>query len=403
MQQNRSRVIWFIAIGLAFFVFIDPFSLFERNNIPTMRVNSEIRASMVDFMNEAPTPERFVVEALQGDADIVLIGETGFVRQQLQFAANLIPELAEAGINHFGFQYARIEDQQLVDELVSARNFDEELAERILFNYMVILGYQEHVNVFRAAWQANRSRSEDEPPFRMVALGMTPDYTQINEQSDAEDPDVLARVFAQGVPDQAMAAAIREQIIEPGHKAAVYVEQEHAFAEFEQPLYAQNMEEAGFPDQKRAGNILRDEYGDRVMSALIHSPVRESRSQVGYGYPVGGVLDAIIQELPEGRKDRGFFVGESPFADAPIQSDTLTEGLDTELTFEELTDAYITLVPISQYTPVTPIENFIDDSNIARAIREFPGPNPGDISPSEMNEYIAGSAATMSRIFEQFE
>ncbi|MFW6212091.1 MAG: hypothetical protein ACOC8L_04260, partial [Spirochaetota bacterium] len=112
MQQNRSRVIWFIAIGLAFFVFIDPFSLFERNNIPTMRVNSEIRASMVDFMNEAPTPERFVVEALQGDADIVLIGETGFVRQQLQFAANLIPELAEAGINHFGFQYARIEDQQ---------------------------------------------------------------------------------------------------------------------------------------------------------------------------------------------------------------------------------------------------------------------------------------------------
>jgi len=403
MQQNRSRVIWFVAIGVVFFVFVDPFSLFERNNIPTMRVNSEIRESMVRFTNQAPTPERFVVEALQDDADVVLIGETGFVKQQLEFAASLIPELAEAGITHLGFQYARIEDQQLVDDLITATNFDEQLAEQILFNHMVILGYQEHVNVFRAAWQANRNRAEGEPPFRIIALGLTPDYTRINEQADAEDPEVLARVFARGIPDQAMAKAIQEQILDAGHKAAVYVKQEHAFTDFEQPIYAQNMEEAGFSNQKRAGNILRDRYGDRVIGALIHSPVRESRSQIGYGYPVGGVLDEIIEELPEGQKARGFYVAESPFADAPIQSDALTEGLDTELTFQELTDAYITIVPISEYVPVTPIEGFIDESNIERAIREFPGPNPGDISPEEMNEYIAGSAATMSRIFEEFE
>ncbi|MFW5744754.1 MAG: hypothetical protein ACOC2D_15880, partial [Spirochaetota bacterium] len=402
MQNRRSRIIWFVAIAIAFLFIVDPFRLFESNTIPQMRVNREIEQQMVEHLSSAPDADRFVLDSFDAH-DLVLLGETGYVKQQLEFLADLIPRLDAAGIRHLGFQYANRSDQDRIDELLTRASFDEDLAEEVLFDHMVIMGYEEHRAVFRAAWQVNRDKDEGDQPFRIIGLSHDIDYTLIEEQDDVEDADVLRRLFADGVPDEVMAATVMERIVEPGHRGLVYTKFEHAFTRFVQPQYTQRMSEQGFANQKRMGNILADRLGNRVMTTLFHMPIRDTRSRAGYGYPVGGLMEKAVAKLPEGPASIGFDVSASPYAEAPVTSDTITEGMDEELTFERFTDGYLVIGPIASYEPVTPIAGFITESNIARAREEFPGPNPGEVTAAEMNEYIVGTASSLERIFEEFE
>ncbi len=392
---------WFIAIAVAFFFILDPFRLFQQSNVPRMRVNREIERQMIEFLEGSPDAVDYVVESLQNH-DLVVIGETGFIREQLEFLAELIPALDAAGIRHLGFQYANRDDQELIDQLLTGSSFDESLANRILFEHMVVMGYEEHRNVFRAAWDVNRGKDAGDEPFRIIGISRTPDYRAIRTEQDAEDPEVLRQAFARGVPDQVMAEAILEQIVEPGHRGVAYMRLEHAYTGFPQEQYRQRMEARGFPGQKRAGNILADRLGTRVMSAILHTPLQDSRSRFGFGYPLGGLLENVKKELPEGLRP-GFTVSESPYAEAPITSDAVTEGIEGDLPFEQYADGYLLISLIADYHAVTPIPGFITMENVERARVEFPGPDPGEVTVEEMNEFIAGMASSMAQIIDQFD
>lgn len=402
MQTSRSRVIWIIAIALAFFFILDPFSLFESSNIPQMRVNQDLEREMVEFLASAPDPTTYLIDSFDRH-DLVMVGETGYVKQQLEFLAELIPALDAAGIRHLGFEYANRDDQAKIDELLSGTSFDEDLANQILFSHMVILGYEEYRNVFRAAWQVNRGKTEGDELFTIVGISGDLDYTLIEEQSDTEDPEVLSRLFADGVPDRIMADTIMEAIIEPGHKGLVYTKYEHAFTDFVQPTYGSSMDERGFPDERRAGNILADRLGPRVMTALFHMPFQDTRSKVGFGYPVGGAMEKAFSQTPANVTAVGFDVAAAPYAQAPVSSDTLTRGIDGDVTLGDITDGYLLIGLISDIEPVTPIENFITQENIAEARVQFPGPDPGEVTVDEMNEYVAGTASSLTRIFDEFD
>ena len=395
-------MIWFIAIGVAFFFIVDPFRLFTSSNIPRMRASSEVREQMRAYLAESTSATRFVVDLL-GDHDLVLVGETGYVKQQLEFVSELIPELAAAGIRHLGFQYANHADQERIDALVSGEEFDEALARQILFNHMVILGYYEHLAVFRAAWQVNRVLAPGEQPFRIIGLSVRPNYEPVVRQEDTNDPAILKVVFAGGVPDQVMASVIRRELLDPGHRAVVYTQLQHAFTGFDQAQYRQTMAERGFPDSDRMGNLLRREYGNRVVSAIFHSPLQDSRSRTGHGYPVGGLLDDIIKDLPEDRRSHGFLTAPSPFADAPITSEALTKDREETLTLSVFADGYLVVDRLNRYVPVTAIPGFITEENAAEARRAFPGPDPGEVSVEDMNGFIEGNVSTMTRIFQEFK
>ncbi len=402
VQQKRSRVVWFIVIGIAFFAIVDPFRLFVDNQVPRMRVNSQIRAEMAEFLAASPSAADFIVGALDRH-DVVLIGESGFVREHLVFLTELIPVLDRAGIHHLGFQYANRTDQQRIDALLTAPSFDEALAHNIMFSHQVVQGYQEIANVFRAAWEVNRSKGPDEPRFSIIGVGFTPDYSHILEPGDESDPDVLRAVFANGIPDAMMAAAIQDTFLDQGIRAPVYLRMEHAFTGFVQPLYAKRMEEQGFPGQLRTGNRLRERHGQRVISAILHSPLRDTRSRIGFGFPIGGTLDDLVRDLPAAERSRGFFVAESPYSEAPISSDVLREGIDGDLLFNVFADAYLIVADVRSVQSLTAIPEFINEDNIDDAISRFPGPDPGPVSMNDLNEFIAGNAAQIQRVFDEFK
>jgi hypothetical protein len=401
MQTRRSRAVWFIAIAIAFFFILDPFRLFQQDNVPRMRVNRDIERQMTEFLTASPEAAEYVA-GLFHDHDLVLIGETGYVREQLEFLAELIPVLDEAGIRHLGFQYANRDDQERIDALVTASSFDERLANEILFSHMAIMGYEEHRDVFRAAWEVNRAKAAGDTPFRIIGISRPPDYTHIREEGDADDPAILQQAFARGVPDAVMAQTILERIVEAGHKGVAYMRNEHAYTRFVQDQYTTRMEERGFPGQQRAGNMLADRLGDRVKAVLFHTPLQDTRSRFGFGYPVGGVVDNAKKSIPDGRRP-GFTVAESPYAEAPITSDVITEHVEGDLQFQTFTDGYLLINTLAQYRAVTPIPGFITEENLQRARTMFPGPDPGEVTVEDMNEFISGMAASMAQIFEKFK
>ena len=403
MRNKNSRIVWFLAILFAFFFLVDPFRLFERSDLPQMRVNSELEEEMTALVASAPPAEDYIT-GLFDQHQIVLLGETGYVSNQLDLLVDLIPELNDAGIYHLGLQYGNASDQARIDELITGTSFDEALAESIMFDHMVILGYEEHKNVFRAAWEVNRSKAEGETPFRIIGLSEMPDYSKIVVQEDAENPEILAEIFAGGIPDEIMYETVVRELVEPGHRALVYTQLEHAFTTFEQVVFTDRMGTQGFPGVRRMGNQLDDLLGNRVTTVVFHTPLQDSRSRIGYGYPVGGVVDRLYDSIPESQTTVGFDIAGSPYADAPVTSDVLTdEDRETELELQEFADGYIMVSRIVDYEPVNAIPGFISDENIARARRDFPGADPGEVTAAEMNEFVAGTASTMTRIFEAFE
>lgn len=392
---------WIVAIVVAFFFLIDPFRLFSGRKIPEIRVTSETLQQYAAFIAETPPADETILRLLD-DADVVLIGESGYARQHVQFAAELIPVLHSAGVHRLGYQYANAANQALIDRLVTDLRFDETLAREILFDHLTVFGFEEHVELFRSAWEVNRRRTGAEETFRIIGISTPPVYRAITSQKDVEDPDVMRSVFARGIPDALMAEVIAREFFDTETKAVVYVQAEHAYTGFHQTGYEQQMAQLGFEGEKRTGNILHDRYGNRVASAILHGPVQDTRSRFGFGYPLGNLVEKAYLALPEPRPTAGFRTADSPFADVAVVSDILQKGQNPQLTFGMFADAYLIVAPIRELAAVTPIPDFITVENLASAIEDFPGVSPSDASIEDLNEFIANNAAQMGNVFSEF-
>jgi hypothetical protein len=401
MQQKRSRTVWIVAIVVAFFFFIDPFRLFSGGKIPKARIDRETQTELASFVASADSATGAVVELLQTN-DVVLIGETGYVSQHVGFAAELIPVLDAAGIHHLGYQYANREDQALIDQLLTSSTFDELLARRILFNHLTVLGFQEHVDVFQAAWEVNRRKSSSAPPFRIIALSNRLNYGVITSEDDVEDAAIMHQVFATGIPDTVMAQIIATEFLDKQVKAAAYMQLDHAFTGLQRPAYAEELATLGFTDVGRTGNLLRAEYGDRVVTAALHGPIRNAQSRIGFGYPTGSILDNAVASLETGHSI-GFRVDGTPFANLPVYGDDLTAERNASVTLLDFADAYLVIAPLKNLTSVTPIPDFITEANVDEAVRDFPGVSPQDATVQDMNDFIAGNAEGMTNVFSEFK
>jgi hypothetical protein len=411
MQQRRNRTIWLIVIVVAAFFIIDPFQLLTTKAMPEYRTTDEMRTSISEFLAGSASPDDFLAEMLDR-YDVVMLAPSGFrnpeyVKQQVDFLVDAIRTIHRVGATVIGFEYGAKRDQDRIDQLVTDTYFDEQLASDILFDYQVTAGYQEYIDVYRAVWQLNRSLSEDEEPLRIVALSNPPNYTAIESTTDVENPDVMRRVFAEGSPDAQIAETILQDIVPSADKAVVFTQAQHAFTRFEQESYTAGMANLGFANERTAGNLVYTALGDRVATVVMHGPIEDRRPRLGYGYPLGGLVESGIESLDAVNRRRGFLTADFPTPEAPIVSTVVQEGRDSEILFSEYTDGYIVLGAIGDYVPLTAIPDFITEDRLATAIRNFPGANPNagreEVTVSQMNEFIAGTAQAMQQIFDAFK
>ena len=102
------------------------------------------------------TPEDYVISKFR-DHDVVFLGERHKIRHDTVLVQDLIPRLYAAGVYNLGIEFGANEFQDRVDRLINAENYDEDLARWLMFHHYVMWGFQEYMDLYRAAWKLNRS------------------------------------------------------------------------------------------------------------------------------------------------------------------------------------------------------------------------------------------------------
>jgi hypothetical protein len=402
--MKRNTVLIVLVALAAVVLFFDPFKIFSRKPEGLKRpvVAEAALAPLLRYAESAwSSPEDYIIASFKNH-DIVMLGEFFKIRENVNLVRDLIPRLYAAGIDTLGIEYALSDSQADIDALTTADAWNESKARAITFDWLVTWGYQEYVDLYKAAWQVNRNRPAGAPPFRIIGLNVRQNWGYLKSARDINDPKIVAQIFSNGVPDQHMAETILKQIAQKGGKALVYASTQHVFTRYRNAEYAKNAVAMKLAETRRAGNIVYDAIGPRVFSISLHAPWPDKGAGSGLTYAAGGAIDALIDSLPAGMKSGGWDTAGTPLGALPVKASSYGAAGNAS-TLADVFDGYIVQGPIAQYTVVTPIKDFVQPADAARAAREFPGVKRAPPTVEQINLSIQDDVQAMAKTLAQFK
>jgi hypothetical protein len=332
-------------------------------------------------------PVGYVV-GLFADHDVVLLGEIHRIQHDVRLVQALVRPLYEAGVRTLAIEFARREDQPLLDSLLAAPAWDEALARTIQFNQFVEWGFQEYVDIQHAAWELNRSLPADAPRFRILGLNDSPDWSPMQKPEDLDNGELKRQVW-RGGGEQFWAKVVLDAVAS-GEKVLVYSGIHHAFTRYRQPVVVDG-KFIRFDDALRMGNHVYNAIGERAALVVLHAPWCGPR---GYDdefvHPVDGVIDMLMFVRDEGPRTVAFDV-DGPLASLPLGDCVYRYGYD-DPRLADFCDGWIYTKPISLYEGVTPIPGWIHDANLERARAQTPNLRWRTYTVDQCNLSIARSA-----------
>jgi hypothetical protein len=306
-------------------------------------------------------------------------------------------------VRNLGIEYALSDDQGEIDSLVTAPAWDESRARAVTFHWLVTWGYQEYIDLYRAAWQVNKSRAARARPFRIVGLNVHQDWESLKEQKDLGNPVIIAKILANGVPDAHMADVIDREFTRTGEKALIFCGTQHIFTRYHSRAYEKNAAEMKLAETRRAGNIVYQRIGGRAFAISLHAPWPDMSQKTGLAYPVDGAVDALIDALPPEKRSAGWDMAGTPLGALPLARSAYAEDGQPG-TLADLFDGYVVQGPMAGYTMVTPIKDFITPANAERAGREFPGIKPAaPPTVEQLNQTIGDDVEAVAKVLAQFK
>jgi hypothetical protein len=357
-------------------------------------VDPQTLAELTAWVDEHGKPPVAYVTGKFADHDVVVLGEEHRFKHDLELVADLIPAVHEAGVYVLATEFARREDQPLIDSLLGAPQYDDALAQRITFLQYVHWGFREYVDIFRHAWELNRSLPDDARPFRILGMNCSPDYSYFKEQGDQEI-DSLRRLARAGCREDLWAAVILEQVSQ-GEKALVHCGFHHAFTEYLQPIVSGDGRFIRF-EEDRVGRALYEALGKRVITIHLHSPWEGAG---GYGddevQPADGIIDLVMANLGDRARPLGFDIVGGPFADLKIENAVYRIGYDN-FALGTICDGWIWQMPFTEYEVVSYIDGFINESNLDYARAQAPNPRFRDAS---VEDFENSTRRTLTRTRE---
>jgi hypothetical protein len=340
------------------------------------------------------TPEEYIVSKFK-DHDVVFLGEWHWIKHDPILVQHVIPRLAAAEVYFLGLEFARRIDQPLIDSLLSAPDYDEQLARLILFKGFVHWGFQEYADIFKAAWQVNRIIPAGGKKFRILGVGNSPDWSLITKPEDRDDYEVMRKVW-HGESEEDWGRVLLDVASAGGEKALVYSGSHHAFTEYRQPIASEG-KFIRFGDV-RMGNYVFQKIGKRAMTINLHAPWVNVE---GYGkppvFPADGYIDAMLTELDPKEQSVGFDCAGTSFGKLPGETSLYKFGYEG-FTLENIYDGYICQGPFSSYEGVTPIKGFINEANLEEARSNSPSAAMRNASAEEFNAGAAEDADIKRRL-----
>ncbi len=333
------------------------------------------------------TPADYVVSKFE-DRDVVILGEFHRIKENVELIQELIPRCYGRGIHVLATEFARREDQHMIDSLLSGSSYHESLAQQITFNQFAFWGFQEYVDIFKAAWQLNSQLPDSLPKFRILGMNDSPDWSHVESNDDRDNSDIMKKVWQGGGEDKW--AKVVTDAVAQGEKVLVYCGIHHGFTSYKQPI-VNNGKFVRFEDT-RMGNYVKSALGDRVMTVYLHAiwPPKTGYGGI-YVYAADGQIDALFADLDSTHYPVGFDLQNSPFGKLSGKTSVYSQGYEN-FTLSDFADGWIFQGPISKYSGVTPIENFINSTNYETAKRQSPNPSLRKMTITELNKVIAQDA-----------
>ncbi|HKQ97088.1 MAG TPA: ChaN family lipoprotein [Candidatus Polarisedimenticolia bacterium] len=333
------------------------------------------RARMQAWLDRhALAPVDYVV-AKFADHDIVFLGEYHRIRHDAVLVQTLIPHLYRAGVYNLGLEFLGARDQAALDGLLAADAYDEALAGRLFWNQWPFWGYQEYVDILRAAWTFNHGLPRDARRFRVVGLNARTDFSHVWTPEDRANPEIMAKALPDGDVDEVMAETVRREILAKRQKALIYSGSNHAYTRFRQPV--PNAATGGIDElvSTRLGNRIFADIGKRCWTIFLHSPWPAAE---GYSkpevYPADGVIDAFFAAVAPAKRRVGFDVKGSPFAGLEAKSSLW--GRAPRFRLEKYADGWIYQMPLSEYRGVSGVPGWFNEANRMQAIEQIANPDP---------------------------
>jgi hypothetical protein len=372
----------------------------QENKVPLPKIDSALKQELTSYLQtHRATPEDYIIGKFQ-DHDVVFVGEYHRIRENVELIQRLIPLAYRHGVFALCTEFARREDQPMIDSLLRGAAYDESLARQIMFNEMVFWGYQEYVDIFRVAWQLNHDLPPGARRFQVWALNDSPDWSLVKTEADRDNPEIMKKVW-RGGGEEFYAKVILDSVVAKGDKALVYSGIHHAFTEYKQPIYDGNTKRFVRFEDQRMGNYVYRAIGKRAITVYLHAPwVSAAGYESPNTYPVDGVIDALMAGLGTSAYPVAFDTKGTPFGKLTANSSIYHHGYD-HFTLEQFADGYVFQKPISQYRGVTPIKDFIGADNILQARLQSPNPKMREVSIEEYNHLIAQDA-DVPRHFSNF-
>lgn len=315
-------------------------------------------------------PEDYVVSKFK-DHDIVFIGEFHRIKQDPTLIQALIPLLYKAGVLNLGIEFANYSDQPLIDKLINAEKYDEGLARRIAFQALTFWGYKEYEDIYRAAWELNRSLPKDAPRFRVVGLEYSPNYKLMTVPKEQLTNEQCKKIWYNGNGDEYMAGVILKEFVAKGRKALIYSGSHHAFTRYHLPYYDYETKTLNRLADNRMGNLVYAKIGSRAFFVFLHSPWMTKESEESMALPVGGAVDTVMANFADKRV--GFDVAGTPFGKLKDPNAYYALGHDG-FCLEDFCDGYIYQRPFKDYQGVTTDPRFVTAKNFHAALDGLANP-----------------------------
>lgn len=354
--------------------------LFFSFSLAAVNADSQDINSAVEFLSKnAKSPDVYIVDKFKTH-DIILLAEEHRVKQNLLLVQGLIPKLYQAGIYNIGMEFGASEDQAELDSLLAANEYSEAIARKLMFNYNSGWAFKEYMDIYRKAWEFNRTLSKNARKFRILNLSYKYDWSTFN---GVRTPDKMKKVFYKGNTETYRFRIVEKEIIAKKEKILILTGDIHAFTKYNYPVYDFLGKDFCRYENGYFGNLLFAKYPDAVFSIMLHKPLGNKIEQTPYLVsPANGKMEAIMQKL--GNRPSGFDLAGTPvgrLADSSYYSMGYPD-----FTLDKLFDGYIFLKPIKELEGCTLDSLFLTKANWVEAQAQVADPD-WRARPKSLDEY----------------
>lgn len=300
------------------------------------------------------SPIEYVLDKFK-DHDVVILGEMHGQKESLELIRDLIePLYHKAGVRYFAMEILRHKNTALVNQLVTAKEYDQQLALRIFRDFgHPNWGYKEYMDILKAIWELNNKLPAEAEKFKVVALDKG-DWDAI-DMPQIPSPEKYEEFV--NAHDPFMAGVVESEVLDKGGKVLIQIGYMHSFSRY-------RLDEKA----SRFGYLLHEKYKDRIFQVCLHQP--HVGPEVLTGSPptsIPVIIDFMETVMSKNaNKPVGFDMDNSPFANLKDRK-SLYFASQGNIIFSDIAQGYIFIKPIRSLGKMTWVEGFIDQSNFERA------------------------------------